>query len=66
MTTATLNFTLQNIFRITNAYYRLVFDTREDLHATYVEYLIRREGVSRYMEQEEVEAFARKLVKILR
>ena len=61
-----MNFTLQNIFRITNAYYRLVFDTREDLHATYVEYMIRREGVRRPMNQEEVEAFARKLVKILR
>ena len=60
------SFTLQNIFRITNAYYRLVFDTAEDLHATYVEYLIRREGVSRPMEQEEVEAFARKLVRILK
>ena len=60
-----MNFTLQNLFRITNAYYRLVFDTREDLHATYVEYLIRREGVSRPMDQEEVEVFARKLVRIL-
>ena len=61
-----MNFTLQNIFRITNAYYRLVFDTTEDLHATYVEYLIRREGVSRPMDKEEVEAFARKLVRIMK
>ena len=43
-----------------------MFDTAEDLHATYVEYLIQREGVSRYMDQSEVEAFARKLVRILR
>ena len=60
------SFLLQNIFRITNAYYRLCFDTAEDLHATYIEYLIRREGLSRYMEQEEVEAWARKLVKLLK
>lgn len=60
-----MSFLHQNIFRITNAYYRLCFDTALDLHATYIEYLIRREGLSRYMEQEEVEAWARKLVKLL-
>ena len=61
-----MSFLLQNIFRITTAYYRLCFDTT-DIHysATYIEYLIRREGLHRYMEQEEVEAWARKLVKLL-
>lgn len=60
-----MSFLLQNIFRITTAYYRLCFDTAEDLNATYIEYLIRREGLHRPMEQEEVEAWARKLVKLL-
>mgnify|MGYP006375529695 CR=1 FL=1 len=61
-----MNFTLQNIFRITNAYARKTFDT-VDWNGRNVQDVIVTQGVpSEYMVQEEVEAFARGLIKILR
>lgn len=60
------SFTLQNLFRITSALARLTFDTT-DWNGRKVQDVIMTQGVpSAYMEQREVEAFARRLVEILR